>query len=401
MGKIRISDYVLVSLLLIFSTFEYFFRETILCSALLIACIPISLFMQIKFRREAIALILSIFVVIFLQSSGNLTLSFNVVITIFGIYCLVWITRRHFLDVFLKIMIVIAAYSILIYLLCLIPSINDFLYYKITPDFPSLNVEDAVFTGGGRNFIIYNFFNNYISKIIGFHRNCGPFWEPGMFAIFLNLALFINAFLKKGSWKINLLFIACIISSFSTGGYLVLSFMVLGFCFINGKSLTGFIAFIIALLFLPQIMELEFIGDKLFNQMNNYRIGDDASRFGAFYTQLEMIKDNFLFGGTDITKYATKTKTLASGLLMPLVDYGVIVGMMVYVYYYNALTSITSSYKRSKFVGLLFFLTILVMSFSQTILSSPIFFSLIFLGIIIKKPYGTIRHSNRNLYIQT
>lgn len=55
--------------------------------------------------------------------------------------------------------------------------------------FPSLNAEIAVDEGGGRNFVIYNFQTSFISEIIGFSRNCGPFWEPGMFA-FLSICPF-------------------------------------------------------------------------------------------------------------------------------------------------------------------------------------------------------------------
>ena len=60
--------------------------------------------------------------------------------------------------------------------------------------FPSLNVHDAVFEGGGLNIIIYNFQTAVLLEIVGFLRNCGPFWEPGMYAVFLNIALAFNLF---------------------------------------------------------------------------------------------------------------------------------------------------------------------------------------------------------------
>ena len=51
-------------------------------------------------------------------------------------------------------------------------------------------------------------------------------------------------------------------------------------------------------------MQLEFVGEKVMDQSEEFEIGSDVSRFGAFLTQLEMIKDHPVLGGAKISDYS-------------------------------------------------------------------------------------------------
>lgn len=69
------------------------------------------------------------------------------------------------------------------------------------------------------------------SNNLYFLRNQGPFWEPGVYQAYLNLALFYLVFAiheKKKAWKIALLIIA-IASTMSTTGYVVFAFIVMAY----------------------------------------------------------------------------------------------------------------------------------------------------------------------------
>lgn len=393
MDKIRVFDYFIIGTLLVLSTFEYFFRAEILCNIFLVLCLLIGLFKGMKIRGLSLVLILSIFFIVLLQTVTSINIPLlragYITISFLGIYSIAWISKGKFIKVFTNIIVFIATYSMVIYLLSLIPSVNNYLYNTLTPQFPSLNVQDAVFEGGGRNIVIYNFYSNSISDIIGFKRNCGPFWEPGMFAVFINMALLCNLVILNGNWRKNIILILALISTFSAGGYLSLLFILAGYFLLKKKSLTSIISLIVLVFVVSYVMDMEFIGIKLFNQMDNNQIGDDSSRFGAYYTQLKMIADHLIIGGGEISAYATSSKTLASGLLMPLVDYGIFVGTLIYICYYIAFNNISKRSSKIAYSGIFMFSALLLMSFSQTILGSPIFITFLFNGLIVKS-YGTI-----------
>ena len=77
-----------------------------------------------------------------------------------------------------------------------------------------------------RNNVAYaiGYIFNYITIIP--ERNCGIFWEPGVFATFLIVAiLFETCFKQKKANPLKIiLFIVCIITTRSTAGYRIISY---------------------------------------------------------------------------------------------------------------------------------------------------------------------------------
>lgn len=338
-----------------------------------------------RIDKGSLLLIITLSLIILLQSAVTeqepLIRPFGIICSFFGMFAIAWLTKGGFIRAFSNIVSFIAFYSLIIYVLLFIPSVFNYLYNVLSPHFPSLNVEIAVFEGGGRNFVIYNFFVNYISESIGLRRNCGPFWEPGMFAVYLNLALIFNLFFLKGRQKHNILLIVSLMSTFSAGGYLSLMFILSGYLLLKEKSLADITCIIVLITAIAYFMNAEYVGIKLFSQMDNNEIGDDGSRFGAFFTQFVMIKDHLLLGGASIADYATQTRTLASGVLMPIVNYGIFAGSAIYVCYYMACKNLAKLYSQIRYSGELIFAAILFMSFSQTVLESPVMFTFLFYGL--------------------
>lgn len=70
----------------------------------------------------------------------------------------------------------------------------------------------------------YHSLGIYNIWITEFTRNCGPFWEPSIFAAFLSIALIFVVFFDDRSKKLKdiLLLSICIITTQSTGGYILL-----------------------------------------------------------------------------------------------------------------------------------------------------------------------------------
>jgi len=306
----------------------------------------------------------------------------GMIITGIGSIAIACILKDKFVEIFTNIIFVIALYSLIIYLLCLAPSIRSFLL-ELSQSYPSLNNEDAAMIGGGKNFIIYNFHAGYISDIIGFSRNCGPFWEPGMFAFFLNLSLFLEVFIKaKPVFSLRVIIqIVALISSFSTGGYVAGIVLMIMYSLIKRKSLWTWILLApLMAIIIFQVSQLEYIGEKIEMQYNTAEYGSDESRFGAFITQLDMIGNSPIIGGELITDYTTN-KTLASGTLLPFVEYGIPMGMLFYILLYKSCRNTSSFSNKTKTIGTTLFLFVIVLSFSQTILLSSTIYLLFYYGL--------------------
>lgn len=387
MGQVKKIDFILVTLLLVFTTFEYFFREPMLTTALCGFCLIWGGTHRVRLVKQCAVLFFLIFVALLMQLLyKEVMIKFytplNIILQLMGVYCLAWVTREDFFRIFVKLMTVIAAYCTVLYLLFLNDTIFYWVYDNITPYFTSLKVDTAVFEGGGRNIIIYNLQTDQILERVGFRRCCGPFWEPGQYALFLGMALFCNMVLGKGSQRVNTLFLVAMITTLSTAGLIVLPIIYL--CRISQGKLT--VSKVVGLILLTVVVgymaQMEFVGAKVVEQINHFEKGNDDSRFGAFFTQLDMIADYPWFGGADLANYAKTSKTLASGLLLPMVNYGILAGVFIYYSYFIASRNIAAFFRKGKVQGVALFLFIMINSFPQTILLTPFFICILFLGLI-------------------
>lgn len=380
--------YIYITLLLAFTSFEFFFRDHILLFVLAL-CAVVDVLMSPKkfvYSNYAIGLIFIFIIVDLLQLGFKDNININYVISQFimfcGILCIANIVSTNYIKCFTNIITFIAIYSLAIYLICLFPDIKTYLYNHIASN-GSLNVEEAVQKGGGRNFIIYNFQTDFVSEVIGYSRNCGPFWEPGMFAVFLIIALFFNVFLSDKPKKYKtIILVTTLISTFSTGGFMVALLLVAFYIINTGLTARNIMLFIpVAILTIAYVMNLEYIGEKTMHQFNTATVGSDESRYGAFITQLDMIGASPLIGGEKIADYA-KTKTLASGTLWPLVQYGVIAGVLYYISLLRGCFSFIDPKHMRKIIGWELFILLIALSFSQTILLNMSIILMIFSALI-------------------
>lgn len=404
-GKISVTQYVYFTALLVLSTFEFFFR----CNSLLFLFYGfaiIDFIGRIIIRKATInnlslsitfscIILLIIIIQIFTDVNDNQNSLIGTIIIFVGSISIASILRNKFVRIFVNVITFIAAYSLIIYLLCLfLPPVKIFLM-NFSRNFVPLDVEKAVFSGGGLNFIIYNFQGDLEPIILDFARNCGPFWEPGMFAVYLNLALFFELFFIKSQSKIRyLILILALISTFSTGGIIAGSvlFVLFGIYHFNRLS-TWLILLPLLFIVLPATYQLEFIGDKFNTQYSDLQVGSDESRFAAFATQLKMIDNSPIVGGEKLSDYAS-SKTLASGTLIPIVSYGIPVGIIYFLMLYKASLNFTNIYRRRKIIGIYLFGFILLLSFSQTILLSSIIYLFVFSGLQIR-PNTSVSYASR------
>lgn len=140
----------------------------------------------------------------------------NIVIFTTSIFSAMYYTREEnnrlfisHLQLVLKIILIHSLINFFIY-----PFTNSFMYEI------SNNRYDC--------YTLFNFFfylkNTHSFSVLGieFVRNQGIFWEPGVLQIFLNLLLFINAFIRKKRGIIFWMTIIALLTTFSTTGLVVM-----------------------------------------------------------------------------------------------------------------------------------------------------------------------------------
>ena len=384
-------DYIIFILLLAFTTFEYFFREDKLFIILGLLSVVIALYRgNLRKYTAPSTIVLSVILLFWTTVQAAFTMNtyfthiLSLGITLLGAISIATIVKERFIKVFVTVMYYIAIIATAIYLLCIVPSIKTFIIDVVCPNFTSLNIEAAVFEGGGKNFIIHNFASDTILEATGLMRNCGPFWEPGMFAVFLNIALFLNVIVEKQKLRFcNFILIIALITTFSTGGFVSALLVLLSYVIVLRKNLFVSLAGIVVFAFIAYyVMNLEYVGEKTLNQIENTEDGTDISRFSAFITQSKMIRNSPILGGERIEDYLTgETKTLASGTLLPFVRYGIPVGSYLMITILLSFIRLVKSKGGGVVRGILLFATILLLSFSQTILLSSWMMVFMFVGL--------------------
>ena len=86
-----------------------------------------------------------------------------------------------------------------------------------------------------------------------------------------------------------------------------------------------------------------------------------------------------------MSDYVTDERgTLASGTLLPMVTYGIPIGLFYLIIMLVSMLRFSESYGKGKLEGVLLFLLLLLLSFSQTILLSKWIFVMLFVGLMKK-----------------
>lgn len=217
-------------------------------------------------------------------------------------------------------------------------------------------------------------------------RNCGFAWEPGGFAVYLALALYINLFFIKSEIKYNKRFwiiVMAIASTQSTTGYVVLIILLIVHFFQTNMKLV--------LVFLPVIViivvflfSLPFMRDKIMKyyeealqaelvveQSVGAQYTQNPQRFASFVIAIQdFIRNPILgYGGQLEDRWFTKIKaniSPISGLGNFLAQYGLVGFLFFITLLFNASRafSIYNNYKGS----LLFFLIMLLITISYSII---------------------------------
>ncbi|OQA01361.1 MAG: hypothetical protein BWY70_00410 [Bacteroidetes bacterium ADurb.Bin408] len=303
-------------------------------------------------------------------------------------YIIIKIVKTKFLNIFINIIYFTCFITVPIFLIILLtPSIDFFLsladYFK-TPSFFDNAIDDRIYP----NIIFYTFNKYFIYENI---RNSGPFCEPGMYAVYLNLALLFNIMINKKMFsRKNIFLIVTIITTISTAGYLALFFILISNAMKFNKIKYYFI-FIIMVSFSYYLFEsLPFLKEKIETNIED-RNETTSSRFGSFMADLVLIKENPVIGyGRNVydvigvVEYDIKTRHRNNGVSKIIVYYGIIFVIYYFYLFYRTFGKIVTYYE-SDYKPFFCLLIVLILGFSQIIFQFPFFLSFPFLEYVYKK----------------
>lgn len=242
-------------------------------------------------------------------------------------------------------------------------------------------------------FEIYNMFFCGIAKIeiaTNTIRTNSIFWEPGVFQVYLNLAVAYQLFIaERVNFKRVFIYSLCILFTFSTSGYIVLIYLLFIFSiFTNNLFVKKYKIYILTLLCLILMLSMlsPVINEKVFSKLTEENNYSAVARYSSVISNIQIALENPLFGvGMGDMKELLGAKTLlnfdlyqdsnTNGILYPFAAYGIPFGIL----YVVGLIKFASIYSQRKYTKLLFFV-FLILLFTGERLMSPLPYIMMFYG---------------------
>ena len=264
--------------------------------------------------------------------------------------------------------------------------------FNLISKIPGIDIFSRV-TGEGVNVIVYSVQPSFSSLLynFAFPRNCGFAWEPGAFAVFICLAIFVNLFFTKSDSKNKYhlwVLVIALLTTQSTPGYII--FMVIILSYLLNKKLNIVILLLpVMVILMIYISSLPFMANKVVGLIDESKSVDQVlqdaygretsstpQRFTSFMIALVDFKRNPIFGvgGHQEDLWTTKIGANISaitGIGNFLAQFGLVGFSFLIIVLYK------SSLFFSKYFGyngkLLLFFIMLLLSVSYSIIFIPFF----------------------------
>lgn len=376
-SKVDYVEYFLIFSVIAFSGFEYFYRS-ILLYYILIFPVALYFFYRNKDLIVSGALVQFMFL-IYIWSTfqvflGVMDISNQLILLIrfFCYYAIASIVLRNFCDKYVKIVYFLSCVSIVAYLLMNISSsIYDFLIL-ISRNIKSLNVDP--------NFISSNPCNTLILFIIphtDIYRNSGPFWEPGMFGVFINIALIIR--LSSAGRILDkkvVVFILASLTTFSTTSFFATLMILILYSILIKHNVKAMFFLIVLLLAIVPVLNSDLIAGKIESNLDN--ADKSWSRFGAFLLHLSIIKEHPLLGVGFVSD--SSDGVAPNGISNIFAVYGVPLALLFYFLWYKT-ARILFGGKMGR-LSFILYMTLLIVAFSQDITTRHFYYVLLMFPLV-------------------
>lgn len=268
---------------------------------------------------------------------------------------------------------------------------------------------------GHHIFYLYKWTDPAVREIQSYNysilRNAGCSWEPGRFSIMVLLALYCNlarcGIKFIGNWS-GIILLLALLSTQSTTGLLgaIVLYSIFAFKKFDLQYIIAFLIFVVPVSY--QLISLDFMGEKIEEQLDldaslkkinssvdyvnkvkesNEYVGSLA-RFPSMYFEIINIEHDPLlgYGRNDGKSYFSQRISgnfvLTSGLLKIFGQYGIPLGLILYLILYRSSAALGRIFKVRKFALFAIFLISLT---SYTIFITPVFMAFWFYGLFRKE----------------
>jgi len=307
----------------------------------------------------------------------------------FIVYCSIKALKFNLFLVYEKILFWLAAIGLFIWgIQVLLGGDNLYNYIKRIPSIEEFSNVSTM----ALNILVYSVQPTSMSIMYGIMvpRNCGFAWEPGAFAVYLCLAIFINLFISdkdRNSVKRFWMLVLALLSTQSTTGY-VIFLLIIFFYFLNKNLHLVILLSPIVTILLIAFLSLPFMSNKIvevFDQVNEEEVLISNSvidqvnyapgRFLSFKIAFRDFLENPLLGLGTVTEKSWTNKigasiSIISGLGYLLSQFG-ITGFLFFL-----VLTLKSSFFFAESVGYrgkyFLFLFIIMISISYSVILVPL-----------------------------
>jgi hypothetical protein len=323
----------------------------------------------------------------FLHGSYSYRTSVGTIVKLSAAYFIVKLVKENFINYYINILYFFSIISFVFYVLSFVPGITEIIISQIAPYFESPFVDPDSFYTPSPSIIVYTFDPSLMTE----YRNSGPFWEPGAFAVYLIFALLFNI-IKKGVLfeKKNKVFILALITTFSTAGYIAFFILVCGYYLFNKKLSHKLILIIFIFASISIYTTTSFLEEKV---KNNISLADEttSSRFGSAIADYSLFQESPIVGwGRGPMRYGGKEVTFFgqdqhrnNGVFILLATYGLLGSLLYYFLFYKSLITINRYFNFRNGFPFVFFVTVMLLGFSQNLFFKPFFLCFLFLFLTI------------------
>ena len=377
-------DYFLILSIIALTGFEFFFRAIELFFYIIG---PISCIVFIHRKRKFTVQFVLFLLMLIAWSSVQIMLGYSTVSALihfnirFIIYYLVVASvGNNFGRIFVNIVTCISAISIVMYAsINLFPGIYKFLYAISLGISPLGGGIDAELTSNpGHSLII--FFLPTVHTI----RNSGPFWEPGMFAVFINIALALNVIRTcKLADNKNIILVIASLTTLSTTSYIATISILLYFYLVINRNARSIIGILVIGICSVYFLESDFGYEKIKSNSENTAA---YSRFGAINYHVSIIKEYPISGrGFQSGEEDNKMEVSPNGLTNLIVFFGIPFSVYLYLLLLKSSFRFAGCFSGNRKLAanaILIYLIFLIVAFSQDVTTRHFYYILMMYPLV-------------------
>ena len=294
---------------------------------------------------------------------------------------------RHFVDLYIKIVFLISVISLVFWGIDFTSQGHNLLL-DIGESLPQLGWDNMRETREGstanKSYTLYVYTVYFIDDLL-IPQNTGPFWEHGIFCIYLIIAFYLNAIREnKIITKYNIVFIIAIITSFSSTGYVVL-IVALAFIILQRGGITFSKIFLLVMLLIGTyyISSLDFMTEKI---TENAMSTNESSRFFAMvYHWQQIVKSPFIGYGPYLERAFSNLVMSPNGWTQLLRVWGIPFSAYLLIAFFKGAGNFFREEDNSFFKRIGLFVIVMIAVFPQTLSVSYFYFFLYFYSLQNKR----------------